>query len=1081
MHKHQLRIAAVAALLFTLIAAAHGQNISTLAGGGPNNLAATASSLGVPWGVVQDTKGNTYISDNLSNRVFKVNKGTLTVFAGNIVPAAPNSNLNGGVAAATASLSSPRGIALDAAGNVYIADSSNSVIRVVNTQASQITIAGVLVKPGDIVTVAGNATACAVPTTACGYGGLATSAQLNNPSGVWLDASGNIYIADTLDHKIRVVNATSSSITLAGVVIAPNDINTIAGNGGAGYTGDGGVANTEELNGPTGVFVDSQGIVTIADTQNSRIRAVNTSASTITFLNISVAASKIETVAGNGTPGYTNDGSPATSAEINLPSGIFEDSSNNVFIADTSNNVIREVTSGGTISTTVGFSPGTQCSTGLAPCGDGGPATSAELWAPTAVFVNGTSGDTLIADQNDDAVRQVSGGNISTTIGILLDTAFSPLADGSAATDASLRSPVGVAADASGNVYIADTLNSALRKVSAGKISTIAGTGNIPCFNSPVGLPCGDGGKATAAYLSFVTDVFVDGAGNIFLADYDPSLISVVREISAATGDINTVAGSFSKGPGYAGDNGPATSAQISGDCSSCTSRLGVFVDGAGVLYIADVGNNVIRAVNTNTSGSVTVAGVKIAAGNIATIAGVQSTPCAVSTDTCGDGGAATKANLNAPGGVAVDTKGNIYISDSNDNRVRIVNSSGTINKFAGTGTACTSSCGDGGAATLADLDLPQHVFADYAGNVFIADSADFEIREVTAKDGKIQGVVDESQTRGYFGDGGLATAAFLASPYGVAPDPFGNVFISDVQEWRVREVSGLAATAPTANLSTGSLAFGNEGTGVTSAAQTVTITNNGFETALAISKVAISGTNSGDFAVASNTCGSSLAAGKNCAIAVTFKPAATGSRAGTLTITDNAAGGSQNISLSGTGVEPTFSIPVPSPSTASVAAGSSATYSISITPVNGFNSAVTLACTKGLPTGAAYAFSPNPITPGQKSTLTITTTAATGSLVAPAVRQQTAPMFAIWLLLPAMLLSTAGISAVQRKKLISYLLLTLAVAGVLFLVGCGGGSSTTPPSSPTGGTPAGTYTVTLDGTAGSFTSPAVTVTLIVQ
>jgi sugar lactone lactonase YvrE len=697
------------------------------------------------------------------------------------------------------------------------------------------------------------------------------------------------------------------------------------------------------------------------------------------------------------------------------------------------------------------------------------------------VFVSGSN--VLIADQNDDAVRQSNGTAMSTIAGVLttgqpFNTAFS--GDGSAATSASVRSPVGVAADSSGNLYIADTLNDVIRKVdaSSGDISTIAGAGDLPCYGSAgLGQPCGDGGAATAAEFSFPTDVFLDASGNIYIADYDPSFVSVIREIVASTGNIKTVAGVYSR-PGYSGDNGPATAAQLSGDCSSCSSRLSIAVDKAGVLYIADTGNNVIRAVNTNASGSVKVAGVTIAAGNIATIAGVQSTPCASATSACGDGGAATAASLNAPGGVAVDSDGNIYISDSNDNRVRIVNSTGTINKFAGTGTACTSSCGDGGPATAANLDVPQHVMVDFAGNVYIADSADYEIREVTVSDGTINAVVDSSQTHGFGGDGGTATAALLASPYGLAADGSGNLYISDIQQWRIRKVTNQVLTAPTATLSTSSISFPSEGTGVASPAQNVTIKNNGFGTALAISKVAIGGTDTKDFAISSNACGSSLLAGSSCTIGVTFTPTTTGSRSATLTITDNASGGSQNVSLTGTGLAESFTIPKPA-TPAPISAGSSATYTISISPVNGFNGSVTLSCTKGLPTGASCSFSPSSIKPGTNSTLTISTTGPTsGALTAPAVRQQSAPMFAMWLLLPAMLLSTAGMSTAQRKKLISYLLLTLAIAGVLFLVACGGGSSSTP--TPTGGTPSGTYTVTVQGTAGALNATT-TVTLTVQ
>jgi uncharacterized protein (TIGR03437 family) len=320
--------------------------------------------------------------------------------------------------------------------------------------------------------------------------------------------------------------------------------------------------------------------------------------------------------------------------------------------------------------------------------GDAGPATSAELSLPFyAVFVGG---NLYIADQFNNVVRFVAGGNgnISTIAG----TGTSGFTnDGIKATVSDLASPTGLAVDGSGNLYIADTLNSAIRKVTAGTgiISTFAG-------NEQLGYG-GDGSGALSAMLSHPSSILFDSSGNMFIAD---SGNNVIRKVIASSGNITTYAGNFNT-PGYTGDGGPATRAGL-------MNPVAIAMDAGGNLYIADTSNNVVRKVATN--------------GIITTIAG-NGTP-----GFAGDGGRAVFAQLSHPKGVAVDAAGDVYISDTFNSRIRMVTPNGTISTVIGTGAATYS--GDGGLATAATLSFPAGLSFDTAGNLYIADNNNNVIRE---------------------------------------------------------------------------------------------------------------------------------------------------------------------------------------------------------------------------------------------------------------------------------------------------------------------------------------------------------------
>jgi hypothetical protein len=335
--------------------------------------------------------------------------------------------------ATSAELNEPWGIAVDAAGNIYISDSGNSRVRVVNTGTKTITVARVVIQPGDIATVAGDGA-----TGYSGDGRRATNAELYYPRGVGVDTAGNIYIVDRGNERIRKVTAS------AGI------ISTVAGNGTNGYSGDGGAATSAELGEPSGVGADSAGNIYIADTANSRIRAVNTGTQAVTIAGVVIQPGDIATVAGDGTNGHSGDGGPATSAELGFPSGVALDIAGNIYIADELTCSIRKVTaSTGIISTVAG--------TNTDSCGysgDGGAATSASLFFPYAVAVD-AAGNIYIADSNNARIRMVtaSTGIISTVAG---DGKGGYSGDGGPATSAEIGDVYGVAVD-SAKIYITIT------------------------------------------------------------------------------------------------------------------------------------------------------------------------------------------------------------------------------------------------------------------------------------------------------------------------------------------------------------------------------------------------------------------------------------------------------------------------------------------------------------------------------------------------------------------------------------------------------------------------------------------------
>ncbi|MDD5138786.1 MAG: hypothetical protein PHY43_00835 [Verrucomicrobiales bacterium] len=352
-----------------------------------------------------------------------------------------------GGAATNARLTFPYGIASDTTGNLYIADTGNSRIRKVDTN-------------GSISTVAGNGT-----TGFSGDGGAATNANLNQPFAVASGGFGDLFIAEYGNNRVRKVNANGIITTMAG--------------GGAG--GDGGQATNALIRGAVGVAVDTSGNVFIADQNNYRIRKVDTNGI-------------ISTVAGTGANGFSGDGGAATNAKLSFPSGVALDNSGNLFIADSSNHRIREVNTNGIITTVAGNG------SGGAFAGDGGQATNACLSSPKGIFVD-TFGYIYIVDFGHYRIRQVDANGIITTVAGF--GASSPIGDGGYATNAGLWAPEGVALDNSGNLLIADTDNSRIRKVFTGRdpVLKLKNISAISAGNYQV-IVTGSGGSVTSSNAS---------------------------------------------------------------------------------------------------------------------------------------------------------------------------------------------------------------------------------------------------------------------------------------------------------------------------------------------------------------------------------------------------------------------------------------------------------------------------------------------------------------------------------------------------------------------------------------------------
>jgi sugar lactone lactonase YvrE len=591
---------------------------SHLAGstGGRGSLDATArqASFNFPASAAVDSVGNVYVADYVNHTIRKVTSaGVVTTLAGS-AGSSGSSDGNG----SAARFNYPAGVAVDSSGIVYVADNGNHTIRKVTPAGVVTTLAG----------TAGNS------GSTNGTGG---AARFAGPSGVAVDSSGNVYVADYGNHTIR-------KVTPAGVVT------TLAGTAGSSGSADG-ASSVARFNYPEDVSVDGLGTIYVADPSNYTIRKVTPSG-------------VVTTLAGSAGLRGNSDGI-GSAARLNSPRGLSVDSSGNIYVAEYLGHTIRKVTPTGVVSTVVGAA-GSIGSTD-------GQGSAARFKYPSGVSAD-ASGNLYVADAGNATIRKVTSTGVVTTLAGTADSSGS--ADGTGSTalfyindGASVR-PGGIGSDRSGNVYVADTANHTIRKVTpTGLVTTLAGTAGS--------LGSADGMTGTARFYR-PSGVAVDGFGTIFVADY---YNGAIRKMTAS-GDVTTLTREF-------------------------LYPSGVAVDRAGNVYVADTPSHTIRKV-TPTGVTITLAGAE----------GIRG-----SAD-----GTGSAARFNYPTGVAVDGTGNVYVADGN-NTIRKVTSTSVVTTLAG--TAGNSGSIDGTGATARFLS-PSHIALDKEGNVYVADSGNHTIRKVT-------------------------------------------------------------------------------------------------------------------------------------------------------------------------------------------------------------------------------------------------------------------------------------------------------------------------------------------------------------
>ncbi|HET7013040.1 MAG TPA: RHS repeat-associated core domain-containing protein [Streptosporangiaceae bacterium] len=801
----------------------------------------TLAAMNLP-ASVHTSGGDTYITDTQGNRIEEIPGASKTQWGISMTAgheytiAGSDSGASGdsgnGTLNTRALLSQPGGIALDNAGDLYIADTGND--RVAEIPAASGTQWGTIaMTANDLYTVAGRP----------GQGALgndnkpATMSDLASPTQVFIggNAGGNLYIADTVNNRIQMVSATTQ--TLWGQAMTANDVYTVAGSaaGTLGSTGDGQNAHTTALLfEPQDMCVSSAGDLYIADTLNSRIQEVPKV--TGTEWGTSQTANDMYTIVGNaaGNSGSSANGTAATSARLSSPAGIACPGSTQLYVTDSGDNEIQEVPSAavtawgvtmaadkiytiaGNVAITQGFS------------GDGGAATSALLDSPEGTVAFDSSGNLDFADTENNEVRQVSKTSFAISDYAGGAGTFDQEGDGGIAVNAALNTPDGIASDAAGDVFVADSNGNRVQEIAAsshtqfgismtaGNVYTVAGSAG-GYFGAS-----GNGGKATSALLNGPVSLAFDAAGNLYIDDDGNCRI---QEVSASTANISTVAGNASGNCGNSGDGGPATSALLS-------NPFAVAADAAGDIFIAGGSTNQVQEVPASTGNGMTK-------GNIYRIAG-STTGAAGST---GDGGPATSSLLNDPSGVTIDAAGNIYIADASNYRIQEIAGSthtqfghaltkGDIYTIAGQ-TGNFGNSGDGGPATSANLDIVGQLAIDSSGDLYITDLDNNQIREVAVANGAQWGQLmtagdiytvagSTAGTSGSSGDGGPATSALLNQPDGIGVDPAGDLFITDTNDQTLREVTAtadtpLAASPVTENPSQGGIVISQpEGAEVT-------------------------------------------------------------------------------------------------------------------------------------------------------------------------------------------------------------------------------------------------------------------------
>jgi uncharacterized protein (TIGR03437 family) len=649
-------------LIYVLLvsSSAFGQSytVATIAGGAPRPAILRANaSIGSPAGVTVDAAGNVYFFS--LNCIFKLDpSGTLTRVAGDYTPGYSGD----GGPATDAQLDPPHelvsayatGLSVDAAGNVYIPDSLAGRVRKVTTS-------------GAITTVAGDGTE--QHANSSGEGGPAIDAFLGLPNHLTFDSAGNLYIAEGIYGLVH-------KVTPAGI------LTTVAGGGqNSKQIGDGGPAVGAYIASAVGVAIDGAGNLFISDPPSNRVRKVS-------------PAGIITTFAGTGVAGYSGDAGAATSAQLSSPQDLAVDAAGNLYITDQSYR-IRKVTPAGVVTTVAGNGA-------WGYSGDGGAAMSTAI-APKGLAID-AGGNLFLADGGANRIRKIStAGTVTTLAG---DGTLDYSGDGGPAVNAALSMPGALAADGAGNLYIADIGNNRVRKLAPdGTITTVAGNGN-PGYS-------GDGGQAVSAEVMPLSGLTLDGSGNLYIAEGGR-----VRKVTPG-GIISTISGTAGNGPAAPLEN------------TAANSSNNIAADSQGDLYLASAGNQKIGA----------------------------------------NGSISTFSNSRTPAAVALDAAGNLYASDPTDNEVFKISPSGVDIPIVITP-------GNGCQPLFALPFYPIGLAVDSSNNLYVADESFNTIRRISPA-GPMD-VIAGNFTYGYSGDGGPATAAAFEQPVSITVDGAGKVYVAD-------------------------------------------------------------------------------------------------------------------------------------------------------------------------------------------------------------------------------------------------------------------------------------------------------------
>ena len=625
-------------------------------------------------GLVADTAGNLYIADTYNHTIRKMTPaGVVTTFAGHCCYTGSTDG-----PAATAKFDFPIGVALDNTGNLYVADSVNHTIRKVTPTGMVSTLAG----------LAGRA----------GYAdGVGTNAQFNDPRSVAVDATGNVYVAEEGNDDIRMITPDGTVTTFAGS----------AGNPGSAD----GTGTDAQFSNPRGVAVDTAGNVFVADWGNHTVRKITTDGT-------------VTTLAGLAGKSGSKDGTNSVARFYN-PRGVATDAAGNVYVADYNNDLIRQVTPDGVVTTLAGLAGN--------PGSANGTNSAARFNLPESVTVD-TAGNVYVSDAFNYLIRTVT---LSGTNWVVTTVAGSPRNAGS--TDgmggaARFFDVMFLALDSLGNVYAADYNNHEIRKMTpGGVVTTVAGlarssgtadgTNRVARFNHPEG-------------------VAVDSAGNVYVGDNDNHTIRKITP--SGTNWITTT---------LAGTAGTAGRADGTGTTAQFNNPRGLVFDSGGNLYVADCYNHTIRKITP--------------AGVVSTFAG---TPGGTGTND----GQGTSARFRYPDAVAVDRADNLYVTDHNNHTIRKVTPSGAVTTLAGLATVSGGADGQGSAARFW---YPTGIAADSGGNLFVTDNQNGTIRHITP-DGTVTTIGGlAEQLMHVDGPGNLAR---FSGPFGIACDPTGLLYISD-------------------------------------------------------------------------------------------------------------------------------------------------------------------------------------------------------------------------------------------------------------------------------------------------------------